>query len=348
MNKVMKKGIVLLFILGLLVACGSQQRGESEKTEQDISQEQSQEQKEDTEDIQKEDAPVEEKEDFSFTGVKVIGLKGPTSFGIAPMVDAGLDYSLLTLPEEAVVAMTKKEADFALVPSNLAAVLYNKTEGGVKLAAINNLGVLYMVDNTGGIQSWEDLEGKTIYSTGKGATPDIVIHRLLEEKSVHATVEFKSEASEIAAMLAQEEEIIAVLPEPFITASQMKNDTIQVAMDLNREWEKTVGGSMVIGVLIVQKDFYEKNQETADAFIETFVKSVNYTVAHPDKAGQFIGEMDVVPAPVATKAIPKVALHPVTGEEMERLTKGYYEILFASNPKLVGGALPEDDFYIGE
>lgn len=55
----------------------------------------------------------------------------------------------------------------ACVPANLAAVLYNKTEGEIEVLAVNTLGVLYIVENGESVQSIADLKGKTIVAAGK-------------------------------------------------------------------------------------------------------------------------------------------------------------------------------------
>lgn len=106
--------------------------------------------------------------------------------------------------------------------ANVASVLYNKTEGGVQAIDINTLGVLYVVENGDQVQSIADLKGKTLYLTGKGTTPDYVIQYLLKANGVttdDVTLEYKSEATEVVAALAEDTAAIGLLPQPFVTAA---------------------------------------------------------------------------------------------------------------------------------
>lgn len=78
------------------------------------------------------------------TQINVIGLKGPTALGMLQVMEkneageAANDYtiSLAGAPDEITGKLISGEVDIAAVPTNLASVLYNKTEGGVKLLAL--------------------------------------------------------------------------------------------------------------------------------------------------------------------------------------------------------------------
>ena len=86
--------------------------------------------------------------------------------------------------------------DIAAVPANLASVLYNKTNGGVQVLAVNTLGVLYIVEDGDTVQSVADLKGRTIYASGKGATPEYALNYILEKNGLvpgeDVTIEWKS------------------------------------------------------------------------------------------------------------------------------------------------------------
>ena len=142
--------------------------------------------------------------------VRVGGLKGPTAMGMVKLMEedaAGTtandyEFTLAGSADEINPLLIKGELDIAAVPTNVASVLYNKTEGQVEILALNTLGVLYVVENGNTIQSVEDLRGKTIYSTGKGATPEYALNYILGENGLAAgtdvTVEYNSEHSELA------------------------------------------------------------------------------------------------------------------------------------------------------
>ena len=163
------------------------------------------------------------------------------------------------------------------------------------------------------------------------------------EKDV--TVEFKSEATEVAAMLEGAENAVAVLPQPYVTVAMTKNDKIRIALDLTEEWEKTDGSSLVTGVTVVQKEFLEAHPETVEKFLEEYAASVEYVNTDNDGAAALVGKYDIVAEGVAKKALPYCNIVSLTGEDMKLSIEKYLEVLFNSDPKSVGGQLPDEAFY---
>ena len=200
---------------------------------------------------------------------RIGSLKGPTSMGLVSMIDKNdsgqnalvYDFSMVTAADELVAAISNKSVDIALVPANVASVLYNKTDGGVQVLDINTLGVLYIVESGNQVKSIDNLKGKTLYLTGKGTTPDYVLAYLLAQNGLTAddvTLEYKSEATEVAAVLAADENAIGLLPQPFVTVACSQNEKLHIALDLTEEWNKVTGDSqsqLVTGVTIVRKEF---------------------------------------------------------------------------------------------
>jgi len=233
-------------------------------------------------------------------------------------------------------------------------VLYNKTEGGIKLLDINTLGVLYVVETGESIQSVEDLKGKTIYSTGKGTTPEFALNYILRENGIDpetdVTIEYKSEATEVAAALAETDDAIAVLPQPFVTTAMMQNDKLRIALSLTDEWDKLDNGStLVTGVTIIRTDVLEENPAAVEKFLEEYEASINYTETNAEDAAKLIAQYEIVPKePIALKALPGCNIHFIKGEEMKEKVSGYLQVLFDADPKSVGGTLPDDAFYYTE
>lgn len=294
------------------------------------------------------------------TSFEIASLKGPTTIGMVKMMSdsqAGNtkhDYKVTMYgsADEIVPKIVNGDVDVAAVPANLASVLYNKTKGGIKIAAINTLGVLYMVENGEQVSSIADLKGKTIYTTGKGTTPEYVLRYLLNENGIDpdkdVTIEFKSEATEVAALLASDAHIIAMLPQPFVTTAQSKNEKIRIALDMTEEWNKTVGeakSALVTGVVIVRKEFLEKNQAAFDEFLAEYQASTEYVNGNVDEAAKLVGGYDIVPEAVAKKAIPLCNIKFVSGAQMQKMVGGYLSVLFEQNPESVGGTLPDAEFY---
>jgi len=292
--------------------------------------------------------------------INIGSLKGPTTMGMVKLMndseegttDNNYVVSMTGTADEIVASIVKGELDVVAVPANLASVLYNKTEGQISIAAINTLGVLYIVENGNEINSIEDLKGKTIYSTGKGTTPEYVLNYVLAENGIDVekdlTIEYKSEATEVAAALAEDSTAIAMLPQPFVTTAQMKNENLRIALDMTEEWNKVQGedgSALVTGVVIARNEFIEENKAAFDKFLEDYKASTEYVNTNVEDASALIEKYDIVPAPVAKKAVPLCNITFIEDQEMETKVNGYLNVLFAQNPKAVGGTLPPETFY---
>ena len=297
--------------------------------------------------------------------VRVGGLKGPTAMGMVKLMEedaAGTtannyEFTLAGSADEINPLLIKGELDIAAVPTNVASVLYNKTEGQVEILALNTLGVLYVVENGNTIQSVEDLRGKTIYSTGKGATPEYALNYILGENGLTAgtdvTVEYKSEHSELASLLAAGQADLAVLPQPFVTSVLAKNPDVRIALNLTEEWDKVTedGSKLTMGALVVRKDYAESNPEAVRNFLKEYQASTQYVTdeANLDDAAALIEQYGIISAAVAKQALPYCNIVCITGEEMRTAAEGFLSILAKANPQSVGGTLPAEDFYyIGE
>lgn len=294
------------------------------------------------------------------TVLRIGGMKGPTSMGLLFMKDevengagtGAYEFTMVTGADELLPMMIKGELDIALVPANVAAILYQKTEGGVAVIDINTLGVLYMVSGDSNIVNVEDLRGKTIYLTGKGTTPDYVLHYILQENGLQEddyTLEYKSEPTEVAALLAEKPEAVGLLPQPFVTVACAQNEALQVVMDMNEQWSLLQGESgsrMVTGVTVVRKEVLEENEKAVLEFMSKHKASAEAINQDVEKGAELVVAAGIIgKAPIAQKAIPKCNITYVDGEEMKQALSGYLQVLFEQDATSVGGKLPEDDFY---
>jgi len=292
------------------------------------------------------------------TAVRIAGMTGPTGMGLAKLLEddeqgvSANDYqfTLAGTANEINPMMINKELDIAAVPANVASVLYNKTSGGIKVLAVNTLGVIYIVNTDGTIASLSDLVGKTIYATGQGATPEYTLRYILSSNGIDpdndVTIEFKSEPAEVVSLMATGECTVAMLPQPYVTVAQTKVENVQAVIDLTEEWNKIGGEGMCLtGVVIASTEFVENNPEAVKAFLKEYEASINYANENVEDAAQLIGKFEIVAAGVAQKALPACNLTYIAGEEMKTALEGYLTVLFEQNPAAVGGAMPADDFY---
>ena len=290
--------------------------------------------------------------------INIAGMKGPTTMGLVSMLDKSAkgetinnyNFTMAGAADEITPKLIQGELDIAAVPANLASVLFNNTQGKVQIIAINNLGVLYVVEQGETITSFADLKGKTIYSTGKGTTPEYALNYLLEQNGVDpakdVTIEWKSEATEIVAVLKQDPTAIAVLPQPYVTVAQTQVEGLKVALSFNDEWIGLDNGSkLVTGVIVARTEFIKENPTQVSIFLDEFKESVEAINADVEAGAALVESFDIVKAPIAKKAIPECNIQFMEGAEMKEAVSGYLQTLFDQNPKAVGGAMPTDEFY---
>ena len=296
------------------------------------------------------------------TTFRIASLKGPTTMGLVGLMDdadngrARHDYQVAMhgTADEIAPQLLQGQIDIALVPCNLASVLYNKTGGAIEVAAVNTLGVLYVVTTSDEIKSVADLAGKTIYTTGKGTTPEFALNYVLTQNGLtpgeDVTIEFMSEATEVlAAMQLSSGYPIAMLPQPYVTTAQMQVEGLRTALDLTEEWDKVSPDSaLVTGVVVVRREFAEQNPDALREFLEDYKASTEFVNSDTDAAAALVAHYEIVPKEeVARKALPACNITFLSGAPMKEKISGYLQVLFDQDPQSVGGALPDDAFYYG-
>lgn len=287
--------------------------------------------------------------------LRVGSLKGPTTMGLVNLMSEvesgaknGYSFEMQSQPDVIMSELVSGKLDIALLPANVAAVAYNKTKHGVSAIDINTLGVLYCVTGDENIKSVKDLAGKTVLSTGQGASPEYVLNYLLEKNGVtDCDVQFKSEATEIAALLKQDPAQIAILPQPFVTVATAQNDQLKVAFSLTDEWKSVSPDSKLLtGVTVVRNEVLENRAAEVDQFIADHQASTEKAATDVDATAELVAKYGIIAkAPVAKKALPNCNIVAIAGDEMKTDLAGYLQVLFDANPKSVGGTMPEDDFY---
>ncbi len=290
--------------------------------------------------------------------IRIAGLKGPTSMGLVHLLDqaeqnkAANDYSFSIhgSADEVTPKLIQGELDIAAVPANLASVLYNNTNGSIKVLAVNTLGVLYIVEKGDTVDSIEDLRGQTIYCTGKGSTPEYNLRYLLKENGIDpdkdVKLEWKSEPTEVVALLSQAESGIAMLPQPYVTVAQSKLQDLNIVVDLNQEWANLGHQSLMItGVLVVRSDFAGEHPKEISDFLDEYKSSTEFINTNIAEGATLVEKFNIVNADVAKKAIPYCNITFMEGTQMKTAMEGYLNVLYEQNAKSVGGKLPEEGFY---
>ncbi|WP_242852565.1 ABC transporter substrate-binding protein [Acetobacterium bakii] len=292
--------------------------------------------------------------------VKVATLAGPTGMGMAEMIVGGVDlgknitteFTVAGAPDQITAGVISGEYQIAAVPTNLAAVLFNKTEGKVILGAVNTLGVVNIVaDDAEGIKSIADLKGKTMIASGQGSTPEFVLNYLLQKNGltpgVDVTINYVAEHSEAATLLVSGGATIAMIPEPFVTTVTSKKPNLKVAVDLTAAWEEANNGSKLqMGCLVINKEWADANPKLVESFMTAYEKSVKNVNDNPVEGAKNIVTAGIMAdAALAEKAIPNSNIVFIPAQDAQADLEEYYTILAGFEPKAIGGKVPGEDFY---
>ncbi|MDW7657822.1 MAG: ABC transporter substrate-binding protein, partial [Bacillota bacterium] len=287
-------------------------------------------------------------------------LRGPTGIGLVKLMrdqDAGdttNDYTfyLTGTPDDIVAQISSGQADIAALPTNMAAILYQKTSQSIQLLAVNTLGVLYILEKGDTIHALEDLAGSELLASGQGATPEYAINALLMQSGLadKVTVTYKTEHEELATLAAAGQADLVLLPEPFVTTVLSKNPDMRIALDLTEVWQEVHAGinesELAMGCLIVNKAFAQQHPEAIKSFLEDYRQSVDTVNSDPDTAGAWVAEYKIMAdAKLAASAIPNCHIVLIEGTAMQPVLEPFYQVLHAANPQSIGGKLPDGAFY---
>lgn len=271
----------------------------------------------------------------------VSALKGPTSMGLVETKVAET-MDILGSPDEIVGKVTSGEADVAMVPMNMASILYNKLEGKIRLLAVTTEGNLYLMGEP--INSMDELEGKTIISAGQGATPMYVLELLTE--GIDVSIEYLPNHSDVAAAASENKADYYVLPEPFVTVYKSKVENPQLAYDLAKAYKEKTGHSLTMGAVITTQEKLDEKKKEIHAFLEDYQASVEKVLADPAAAAQLVEKYGILEkAALAEKAIPGAGIVYRSPAESKEAIEAFFALLMEKNPKALGGKLPGDDFY---
>lgn len=295
--------------------------------------------------------------DGSVTSViHVAALNGPTGMGMVKLMDMTDKYEVTAYqaPTDIAPKLINGEVDVAAMPSNMAAVLYNKTEGQIKAISPIALGVLYILGNNAEVTEIGDLAGKTIVASGQGGTPEYVLQKVLEHAGLaidkDVKVEWLASHADVNTKLLSEEGTIAMIPEPFVSAALAAGgESAAQLFDLNALWQEATGQELPMGVLIARKAFVEEREADLKVLLADYQTSVDFVNNTPAEAAEAIASKGFIgKAAIAEAAIPNCHIVLYSGEKKEEgaaMLKTFNETLFAMEPASVGGSLPGDDLY---
>lgn len=275
--------------------------------------------------------------------LKVDTIKGPTAISVSPIMEnLGTNLTIHSSIEEIIAALKKGESDLYFIPSNLYAKLRNS---GMKLKLVySNAGNVLSFLGKDELKSVQDLKGKTVALTGRGAIPEIVLNKLLEANGLKIediNPVFLASPTEAPAAFKKDPNTILLLPQPFATAIKGKIEVLKNVLDLNKEWQDKELPQIITSVIVSPQDKYEEKRDDIIKFTYLYANNVSKLKSTPEAFAGNVEKLGIVPAKIAEKAIPHIEFVSLTGKALtDKLTEFFNELL-KTNPELIGGKIPD-------
>jgi NitT/TauT family transport system substrate-binding protein len=289
--------------------------------------------------------------------IKVVALNGPSALSLMPLMEeARKDTSVywstevLSDPDQAKIKMVQAEAEWVIVPFNMAALLYNKG-CDYQLVAVPIWGTLFMA-GFDSITSWNQLKGRTIHAMGKGLTPDIVLRVLLQKNGLRPDTDVFIDYSfpghvELSMAAAAGKTPLSLLAEPMLSVAMEKNPALHIIFNLANEWNASFSNRYPLaqGALMVKRSYAEKNPEQVKDFTARYRKSLQWTVTHADEAAKLSVKLGLMPSVIsAQNAIPRCGLNFVVADSAKNQIYKVLQIYLTQNPMVIGGKMPDNGF----
>jgi NitT/TauT family transport system substrate-binding protein len=286
--------------------------------------------------------------------VEMAVFKGPSGFAYVQLIEHGVNFvdgisistQVLPSPAEAVAKLSSGELDVAALPVNLAATLYNKGVD-IRLAAVTGEGLLYLMSTQSGRIS--DFAGKTINIPGAGSSPDYVSQYVFAQSGVD-DVQFDysiSSPAQLAQMMIAGKVEHAVLPEPFASMAASKSSEVKRAVDMQKSWSALSGqGNYPMTALVMREDFIASHPTAARVISMGVADSIDWVNENPKEAALLIEKHEILTAALAEPAIPKCNLVYTPADQARSGIEAFYKLLSSFDRASIGGALPDEAFYL--
>ncbi|NCC63386.1 MAG: ABC transporter substrate-binding protein [Spirochaetia bacterium] len=286
-------------------------------------------------------------------------MAGPTGFSSVGLTlnegriseEVQVDMQVFPSPNEVIARLASGELDFAALPTNVAANLYNRGVK-IKLAAVIGNGMLSVLSSDGSITSETELLGKTIHVPGAGSTPDQMAQLLLKQAGLVAGKDVVLDYSVAApAQLAQltiaNKVDLVMLPQPFVSMILNRSEQAREVVDIQDLYRRLSGfDTYPMSVLVVSEKFAKNHPRALAQVLSAYKESVAWVNSDPVAAGKAIEAANIMSSAMATPAIPYCNLVFVPSQQAKQEVNAYFSFLHSFNPASLGGSVPLSDFYL--
>ena len=272
-----------------------------------------------------------------------------------------VEFKIWNNPDQLRAMIINKEVDFVAVPTNVASILYNKKQP-IKMLNVSVWGILKILVRDEKIKHLEDLKGSELVIPWRGDMPDIVLRAVMKKKGLtkeDIKLVYVSNPMDAAQQLIMRRADNILLPEPATSMVLRKTKSFPVnviaptvfrGIDLQEEWGEVYdrdakipqAGMAVVGAMIERKELIEK-------FEAEYAKAMEWYKANPKEAGELVVKyVEMFDADAIADSVGHVQLDVKKAIDSKEALDFFFGILKEDNPKIIGGTVPDESFYIRE
>ena len=260
-------------------------------------------------------------------------------------------YTIESNDKKLVESLNKKEVDIALVPTDMAAKVYNKNSSYQICASIGQ-GSYYLVTSDPEVRGFNStLINKEIAIAGESSMTDNIVKAILKKNNIDETlVKFKytNTVPELVKTLTLGEIYTGIVPETSLTSLLYKHSGLKILASINDAYENTfdISEGYPQFSVIVRKDFAKNNKEYVNKFLSKLKESIEFVNNNPLQAGAYGEELKIPIKPqILSKAIKRCNLKFIEIDKFKQNYEYFFDILYNYNNEAVGGTVPDESIY---
>ena len=260
-------------------------------------------------------------------------------------------YTIESNDKKLVESLNKKQVDIALVPTDMAAKVYNKNSSYQICASIGQ-GSYYLVTSDPEVTGFNStLINKEIAIAGESSMTDNIVKAILKKNNIDETlVKFKytNTVPELVKTLTLGEIYTGIVPETSLTSLLYKHSGLKILASTNDAYENTfdISEGYPQFSVIVRKDFAKNNKEYVNKFLFKLKESIEFVNNNPLQAGAYGEELKIPIKPqILSKAIKRCNLKFIEIDKFKQNYKYFFDILYNYNNEAVGGTVPDESIY---
>lgn len=296
---------------------------------------------------------------------------GAPAIAMSALMHDGYYVTDFTVVQASTIAarVSSGDADFAIMPINAAAALYN---GGkkIKLLSVNTHGNLYFVGAQADGLTLESLVGKKVGVIGRGQVPDLTLRMLLDEANIafeesanavngKVALTYGADGPSLLPLLKQGKIDYAFLAEPAATTAVNNLSTAEkplaIVMDAQELWQEKFDSAYPQACLVAQSSVVEKHADYVKWFVRALKSSDGWAAENPAKAIAAVkdnmeeGVDSTLPATLAADVIARCNIETVYAWDAKADCAAYFQKLTTMQTELgtpVLSKVPDDKFYL--